>query len=99
MPSKVRILDPPPSRNSPLTCDDRSGTSSESAGQCPRGSPLYPVGHRCIWHGFGTARLVGSTYSPPFPHTRLSLRRLTGVKGGACAIASATPQGGALDTG
>jgi hypothetical protein len=28
---------------------------------------------------------------PSFPHTRLPLRRLTGVKGGACAIALATP--------
>jgi hypothetical protein len=23
--------------------------------RCPRGSPLYPIGHRCIWHVFGTA--------------------------------------------
>jgi hypothetical protein len=59
----------------------------------PRWSPLYLA---WIWHG---RWLVGSTYSPPFPHTRLPLRRVAGVKGGACAIASATPHGGALDAG
>jgi hypothetical protein len=51
-----------------------------------------------IWHG---RWLVGSTYSP-FPSRSLapgqSLRRLGGVKGGACAIAAATPLG-ALDAG
>jgi hypothetical protein len=36
---------------------------------------------------------------PSFPHTRLPLRRVAGVKGGACAIASATPHRGALDAG
>ena len=46
-----------------------------------RGSPLYLAR---IWHG---RWLVGSTYSPPFPHTRPPLRRIAGVKGGACAIA------------
>ena len=39
----------------PLTCDDRSWPSSGSDDRCPRGSPLYSVGRRCIWHGFGTA--------------------------------------------
>jgi hypothetical protein len=37
------------------------GVSSGSDDRCPRGSPLYPVGYRCIWHG---QWLVGSTYSP-----------------------------------
>lgn len=57
------------------------------------GSPLYLAR---IWHG---RWLMGSTYSPLFPRTRPPLRRLAGVKGGACAIASATPQSGALDAG
>ena len=59
----------------------------------PRESPLYLAR---IWHG---RWLVGSTYSPPFPHTRPALCWIAGVKGGACAIASATPRGGALDAG
>ena len=58
-----------------------------------RGLPLYLTR---MWHG---RRLVGSTYSPPFPYTRPPLRRIAGVKGGACAIAPATPRGGALDAG
>jgi hypothetical protein len=37
------------------------------------------------------------SYSTPFPHTRPPLRRIAGVKGGACAIAPATPHRGALE--
>jgi hypothetical protein len=37
-----------------MTCGDRPGAVVGSDDRCPRGSPLYPVGHRCIWHGFGT---------------------------------------------
>jgi hypothetical protein len=33
----------------------RCSPTSRSNDRCPRGSPLYPVVHRCICHEFGTA--------------------------------------------
>jgi hypothetical protein len=67
---KVRILDPPPSKSLPLTCDDRSGSAIGSDDRCPRRFPLYSAGHRCIWHEFDTTVASGLDLLAPFPPTR-----------------------------
>lgn len=47
-----------PGTQTTITVGTVGGAVAGTYDQCPRGSSLYlyPVGHHCIWHGFGRER-------------------------------------------